>query len=366
MASPEQDAASKLFQPPPAAQAGMYVFRDSSLGGRLKKTVKIDGVSIGRTAPNVFLHRLVQPGSHTLATESEFSDNDLEFEAQAGENHYFRQSIKMGLLVGGARLSPVDQEAGRRGVTACEEAIGLPASGSDLVPAREGVEAAPSDLDTEDLDEPAPDLTTAAPKEQSADPSPIKPTGDGIGEADTVAFDLFLGTKSLSKKDWSIDNGSSGPNLDLSELDVFGISFAGMPADGGIGKVLSFRFAHASDDDDFGGERFEGSSTSFEVGLGGRKTFHFDEFPVHPYLGAGLAVISTTIDSNQEGPDVDLPSADGIAFGLYLQGGAMITINDSVSLGLTYRVLTGADYNGDLDGADADYGHLMFTLGFIF
>ncbi|MCF7203531.1 DUF2846 domain-containing protein [Pseudomonas oligotrophica] len=116
MEAPEKDQAFKAFPAPPQDQAGLYIFRDSLLGAALKKTVKIDGEVIGETAANTYFYRTVTPGSHLLATESEFSDNTLELDAQAGKNHYVRQSIKMGLFVGGAKLTEVSDEEGRKAV----------------------------------------------------------------------------------------------------------------------------------------------------------------------------------------------------------------------------------------------------------
>lgn len=116
MESPEQDQAHKAFTVPAQDQAGLYIFRDSSLGASLKKTVKINGEPIGETAANTYFYRTVSPGPLVLATESEFSDNTLELNAQGGKNHFVRQSIKMGLFVGGAKLTEVSEEEGRKAV----------------------------------------------------------------------------------------------------------------------------------------------------------------------------------------------------------------------------------------------------------
>ncbi len=116
MESSEKDQALKTFAAPPQDQAGLYIFRDSLLGAALKKTVKIDGEVIGETGPNTYFYRLITPGQHTLATESEFSDNMLQLNAEAGKNHYVRQSIKLGVFVGGAKLTEVSESEGQKGV----------------------------------------------------------------------------------------------------------------------------------------------------------------------------------------------------------------------------------------------------------
>ncbi|EHY76849.1 DUF2846 domain-containing protein [Stutzerimonas stutzeri] len=116
MESADKDQALKSFSAPPQDQAGLYIFRDSSLGAAVKKTIKIDDEVIGETAAKTYFYRLVSPGPHVLATESEFGDNLLELNAQAGKNHYVRQSIKMGVFVGGAKLTEVSESEGQQGV----------------------------------------------------------------------------------------------------------------------------------------------------------------------------------------------------------------------------------------------------------
>ena len=107
MDGPEVDAKLKTFPIPPPHQAGLYIYRDNFGGQSLKKTVKVDGSVIGETANRVYFYRVIAPGPHVIATESEFSDNTLDLIAVAGQNHYVRQSIKMGVFVGGADLEIV-------------------------------------------------------------------------------------------------------------------------------------------------------------------------------------------------------------------------------------------------------------------
>lgn len=116
MESADKDQALKQFPAPADNQAGLYIFRDSNFGASLKKAVKVDGQVIGETAPKTYFYRTLTPGSHVLATESEFGDNTLNIEAVAGKNHYVRQSIKMGVFVGGAKLTEVSESEGQQAV----------------------------------------------------------------------------------------------------------------------------------------------------------------------------------------------------------------------------------------------------------
>lgn len=119
MESPEADEALKTFASPPADQAGLYIYRDSFAGQGLKKTVTLDGKTIGETANRVYFHRLITPGLHKIGTESEFSDNVIDLVAAAGKNYYVRQSIKVGVFVGGAKLEIVPEDIGQAHLQKC-------------------------------------------------------------------------------------------------------------------------------------------------------------------------------------------------------------------------------------------------------
>ena len=119
MASMEQDAAAKKFSQPAADKAGLYVFRNTFGGQALKKTVSLDGALIGETANKVFFYKQITPGTHTLSTESEFSDNAITFQADSGKNYFSQQYIKLGVFVGGAGLVMVPEEEGKRQVLEC-------------------------------------------------------------------------------------------------------------------------------------------------------------------------------------------------------------------------------------------------------
>lgn len=122
MAPKDQDAASKSFKAPSEKMAGVYIYRNSSFGGAIKKAVKIDNVVIGETARYTYFHREVPPGAHTLATQSEFGDNVLNFTAEEGRNYYFRQYMKLGAFVAGSGLEAVTETVGQAGVQECGEA----------------------------------------------------------------------------------------------------------------------------------------------------------------------------------------------------------------------------------------------------
>ncbi|KRG51128.1 hypothetical protein ARC23_09910 [Stenotrophomonas beteli] len=105
---------AKTFPAPQDGKSGVYVFRNSFVGKALKKDVLIDGECLGETADKVFFYTQVAGGQeHVISTESEFSPNDLKLFTEAGRNYFIQQSIKMGVFVGGAKLTVVPESEGR-------------------------------------------------------------------------------------------------------------------------------------------------------------------------------------------------------------------------------------------------------------
>ena len=120
MAAPEEDTARKSFNSPSQGMSGLYIYRNSNLGGALKKSLYIDGEFVGESAPYTYFFREVSAGEHRLSTESEFSDNDLVINTVSGQNYFVRQYIKLGLFVGGANLELMSEEEGKAGVLECK------------------------------------------------------------------------------------------------------------------------------------------------------------------------------------------------------------------------------------------------------
>src|SRR5512146_1042359 len=131
MAPKEQSSGSKMFRSPPANMAGVYIYRENSAFGKaLTKTISIDGVAIGESAPGVFFHKEVKPGEHTVATQDEFGENTLKLNAETGKNYFFRQYMKWGTFKGSAGIEAVSEEVGKQGVSQWEEAMCCTDSGN--------------------------------------------------------------------------------------------------------------------------------------------------------------------------------------------------------------------------------------------
>lgn len=123
MANDPQSSTAKSFPAPDAGNAGLYVYRDSFVGKALKKDIFVDGNCLGESADKVFFYTQV-PGDakHTISTESEFSPNDLVVYMKEGVNYFIRQSIKMGVFVGGAKLETVSNDTGKSEVASLKMA----------------------------------------------------------------------------------------------------------------------------------------------------------------------------------------------------------------------------------------------------
>jgi hypothetical protein len=119
MAPTEQDSALKAFSQPAADKAGLYIFRNTSIGQALRKKVYVDEALLGETANKTYFYKQIAPGQHQVSTESEFGNNTITFQAEGGKNYFARQYIKMGVFVGGANIEMVSEQEGMEEVRKC-------------------------------------------------------------------------------------------------------------------------------------------------------------------------------------------------------------------------------------------------------
>jgi hypothetical protein len=114
MGDAQQDAAAKKFVAP-KDNAGVYVYRNESMGGAVKMEVGIDGKPIGKTAAKTFLYKEVTPGKHTITSKAENTDA-LELDAKPGMLYYVWQEVKMGFMSARSKLQLMDETQGKKGV----------------------------------------------------------------------------------------------------------------------------------------------------------------------------------------------------------------------------------------------------------
>ena len=114
MGDAKQDAALKTFSVP-ADKAGVYIYRNESMGAAVKMDVEVDGKAIGQTAANTFLYKEVAPGKHTVSSKAENTDT-IEIDAKPGTLTYVWQEVKMGLMYARTKLNLVGEAEGKKGV----------------------------------------------------------------------------------------------------------------------------------------------------------------------------------------------------------------------------------------------------------
>jgi hypothetical protein len=115
MADPAQDAARKSFTAP-ADKAGIYIYRNETMGAAVKMPVTVNGQMVGQTAANTYLYQEVAPGKVKVESLTEGKENTLEFEAKAGTLSYIWQEVKMGMWAAASKLHLVSAEQGQKGV----------------------------------------------------------------------------------------------------------------------------------------------------------------------------------------------------------------------------------------------------------
>ena len=117
MADTAQDTQAKKFAPK-ANVAGIYIYRNESMGGAVKMDVSVDGKPMGQTAKKTYIYTEVQPGSHTVSSKAE-NTSEVTIDAVAGKLYYVWQEVKMGVMYARNKLSLVDEATGKAGVNEC-------------------------------------------------------------------------------------------------------------------------------------------------------------------------------------------------------------------------------------------------------
>lgn len=114
MGDVKQDEALKTFAAP-AGKAGIYIYRNESIGSAVKMDVELDGKPIGQTVAKTYLYKEVEPGKHTITSKAENTES-LEIDAQPGTLAFIWQEVKMGVLYARNKLHIMNAAEGKKGV----------------------------------------------------------------------------------------------------------------------------------------------------------------------------------------------------------------------------------------------------------
>ncbi len=115
MASLDQDAKAKEFQPP-NNKASIYIYRNETFGAAIPITVSVYDRTIGQTAAKTYFFFNVNPGKYVVKALAE-NVAELSVDADAGKSYFIWQEMKMGMWTARANLTQVDDSVGRAGVS---------------------------------------------------------------------------------------------------------------------------------------------------------------------------------------------------------------------------------------------------------
>lgn len=121
MGDPQKDAALKTFSAK-QGMAGVYIYRNESIGAAIKMDVDVDGKSIGQTAAKTYLYTELAPGKHVITSKAE-NDFNLDLDVLPGKLYYIWQEVKMGILYARNKLQLVDEKEGKAGVLETQLAV---------------------------------------------------------------------------------------------------------------------------------------------------------------------------------------------------------------------------------------------------
>lgn len=122
MGDPKLDSSFKTFKVAPD-KAGVYVYRNESMGAAVKMDIMIDGQNIGESAAKTYFYKELAPGKHTIASKAENTDT-IEVDLKPGTLSFIWQEVKMGFLFARTKLHLVSEEEGKKGVLESKLAVG--------------------------------------------------------------------------------------------------------------------------------------------------------------------------------------------------------------------------------------------------
>lgn len=106
------EMATTLSSVPPGYGRIVFFRSGSFVGGGVQPDIRVDGQVVGQSKPGGFFYADVAPGKHVASASTETTAN-LEIQVVAGQTHYVRSAIGMGLLVGRVVLTIEGQVTAR-------------------------------------------------------------------------------------------------------------------------------------------------------------------------------------------------------------------------------------------------------------
>jgi hypothetical protein len=115
MAPPDEDAAGKRFEPAPAGQAVLYVFRESVYGGAFSMPVMVGPRPLGNLAADTWFRVVLEPGSYEVRCNMETSAS-VPVQLSGGETRYVEAAIRFGLATPRCAMTEVNAATARTAI----------------------------------------------------------------------------------------------------------------------------------------------------------------------------------------------------------------------------------------------------------
>ena len=115
MAPADEDAAGKRFEPPPATQAVLYVFRESMFGSAFSMPVTVGPRPLGNLATDTWFRVVLEPGSYEVRCNMENSAS-VPVQLASGETRFVEAAIRFGFVTPRCALTEVDAATARTAI----------------------------------------------------------------------------------------------------------------------------------------------------------------------------------------------------------------------------------------------------------
>jgi len=114
----------------PASKGRVFFYRDNTfMGGAVRPDILLNGQVVGVSRPGTYFVADVAPGTCEVMARTETTVT-LSLDIRAGETHYIRSAISMGLLVGRIQFTQVTEQEARTAMEALGHAGVIPAAPS--------------------------------------------------------------------------------------------------------------------------------------------------------------------------------------------------------------------------------------------
>ena len=116
MASSDADIQAKQFQPPPAGQSTLYVFREGILGSAIALNASLGQRMLGQLGPDTYFRIDLQPGEYDARCSSTENAKSTTVKIATGEIRFVEIAPSLGFVVARCAISEVTEQQGRSAI----------------------------------------------------------------------------------------------------------------------------------------------------------------------------------------------------------------------------------------------------------